>query len=50
MPRNIVRLPASSPEMVANAMFGGAKFNRLFICGTTSLYSIYVIANGPTPG
>ena len=50
VPRNIVRLPASSPEMVANAMFGGAKFNRLFICGTTSLYSIYVIANGPTPG
>jgi hypothetical protein len=36
VPRNILRFPASSPEMVANAIFGGAKFNRLFICGTTS--------------
>jgi gluconolactonase len=34
------------PEMVANLTFGGAKLNRLFICGTTSLYSIYVTANG----
>jgi gluconolactonase len=34
------------PEMVANLTFGGAKLNRLFICGTTSLYSIYVTASG----
>lgn len=34
------------PEMVANVTFGGAKRNRLFICGTTSLYSIYVTTNG----
>jgi gluconolactonase len=34
------------PEMVANVTFGGVKLNRLFICGTTSLYSIYVTANG----
>ena len=34
------------PEMVANVTFGGAKLNRLFICGTTSLYSIYLTANG----
>jgi gluconolactonase len=38
------------PEMVANVTFGGAKLNRLFICGTTSLYSIYVTANGSRPG
>ena len=38
------------PEMVANVTFGGAKLNRLFICGTTSLYSIYVTANGSKPG
>jgi gluconolactonase len=34
------------PEVVANCTFGGAKKNRLFICGTTSLYSIFVNANG----
>jgi gluconolactonase len=38
------------PEMVANVAFGGAKLNRLFICGTTSLYSIYVTANGSRLG
>jgi len=30
------------PEAVANVCFGGAKLNRLFICGTTSLYSVYL--------
>ncbi|WP_298839589.1 SMP-30/gluconolactonase/LRE family protein [uncultured Roseobacter sp.] len=34
------------PEMVANVCFGGPKLNRLFICGTTSLYSIYLNVNG----
>ncbi len=34
------------PEFVANVTFGGIKRNRLFICGTTSLYSVYVTANG----
>ena len=34
------------PEVVANVCFGGPKRNRLFICGTTSLYSIYVNAAG----
>jgi len=38
------------PELVANVTFGGAKLNRLFICGTTSLYSIYVTANGSKLG
>ena len=38
------------PEMVANVAFGGTKLNRLFICGTTSLYSIYVTANGSKLG
>ena len=38
------------PEMVANVTFGGAKLNRLFICGTTSLYSIYVTTNGSKLG
>jgi gluconolactonase len=37
-------------ELVANVTFGGAKLNRLFICGTTSLYSIYVTANGSKLG
>jgi gluconolactonase len=34
------------PELVANVTFGGTKLNRLFICGTTSLYSIYLTTNG----
>ena len=38
------------PEMVANVTFGGTKLNRLFICGTTSLYSMYVTANGSKLG
>ena len=34
------------PEVVANVCFGGLKRNRLFICGTTSLYAVYVMTNG----
>jgi gluconolactonase len=34
------------PELVANVCFGGAKKNRLFICGCTSLYSSYLAING----
>jgi putative copper resistance protein D len=30
------------PERCANLCFGGAKRNRLFICGTTSLYAVYL--------
>ncbi len=34
------------PELVANLCFGGPRLNRLFICGTTSLYSVYLAING----
>jgi gluconolactonase len=34
------------PEVVANVCFGGPKRNRLFICGTTSLYSIFLATSG----
>jgi gluconolactonase len=34
------------PELVSNVAFGGARLNRLFICGTTSLYSAYLAING----
>jgi gluconolactonase len=34
------------PEVVANVCFGGPKRTRLYICGTTSLYSIYLNAQG----
>ncbi|MGH6926270.1 MAG: SMP-30/gluconolactonase/LRE family protein [Propylenella sp.] len=34
------------PEVVSNVAFGGARRNRLFITATTSLYSVYVFANG----
>jgi gluconolactonase len=30
------------PEPVANVCFGGPKRNRLFICATTSLYSVFL--------
>jgi gluconolactonase len=31
-----------TPEVVANVAFGGAKRNRLFMAGSTSLYAVYV--------
>lgn len=34
------------PETVANVCFGGEKRNRLYICGTTSLYATFVATNG----
>lgn len=34
------------PEIVSNVTFGAAKRNRLFICGTTSIYSLYLAVNG----
>jgi gluconolactonase len=34
------------PENVSNVTFGGAKLNRLFITATTSLYAVYLTANG----
>ncbi len=37
------------PEMVGNVCFGGPKLNRLFICGTTSLYSAFLNVNGVSP-
>ena len=38
------------PELVANVTFGGTKLNRLFICGTTSLYSLYTTVTGSKLG
>ncbi|PZU93050.1 MAG: gluconolactonase [Chelatococcus sp.] len=39
------------PEIVANVCWGGPKLNRLFICGTTSLYAVMTHTNGATrPG
>ena len=35
-----------TPEVVANLCFGGVKRNRLFMCGSTSIYSMYVNAVG----
>jgi gluconolactonase len=34
------------PEIVANICFGGEKRNRLLICATTSLYSVYLNTTG----
>ena len=34
------------PQTVANVCFGGPKLNRLYICATQSLYSVYLNAHG----
>ncbi len=34
------------PEVVANVTFGGLKRNRLYVCGTTSLYAVSLPVNG----
>ena len=34
------------PEVVANVCFGGAKMNRLFITGTTTLYATFLNISG----
>jgi gluconolactonase len=36
------------PERCANLCFGGRHRNRLFMCGSTSLYSLYVNTQGAT--
>jgi gluconolactonase len=38
------------PEIVGNVTFGGAMRNRLFICATSSIYSIYLYTRGCTIG
>jgi len=38
------------PEIVANVTFGGPKRNRMYICGTTSLYSVLLMTNGSKLG
>jgi gluconolactonase len=34
------------PQTVANVVFGGPKRNRLFVCCTFAVYSVYVAATG----
>ena len=34
------------PEIVANLTFGGPQRNQIFMCGTSSLYSIRVTVRG----
>lgn len=34
------------PEVVSNVCFGGLKRNQLFICATTSLYTVHLHVNG----
>jgi len=37
------------PEVCANIAFGGPKRNRLFMCGSQSLYALYVNTQGAAP-
>ena len=38
------------PERCANLCFGGRHRNRLFMCGSTSLYSLFVNTQGVSGG
>lgn len=38
------------PERCANLCFGGRHRNRLFMCGSTSIYSLYVNTQGASGG
>jgi gluconolactonase len=38
-----------TPEVVANLCFGGPKRNRLFICGSQSLYALFTATQGAAP-
>jgi len=38
------------PEIVGNLTFGGPRRNRLFICGSSSIYSVFVFASGLAMG
>jgi gluconolactonase len=38
------------PERCANLCFGGRQRNRLFMCGSTSVYSLYVNTQGASGG
>ncbi|MDL2401667.1 SMP-30/gluconolactonase/LRE family protein [Rhizobium mayense] len=38
------------PEIVGNLTFGGRHRNRLFICGTSSIYSVFVFTSGLAMG
>jgi gluconolactonase len=38
------------PERCANLCFGGRHRNRLFMCGSTSMYSLFVNTQGATGG
>ena len=37
-------------EVISNYLFGGHKRNRLFMCGSTSIYSLYVNTQGAAGG
>lgn len=38
------------PEVTGNVCFGGPKRNRLYVCGTTSLYAVYLNTEGCSLG
>ena len=41
---------STRPEVIANLVLRGAKRNRLFMCGSTSIYALYVNAQGHALG
>jgi gluconolactonase len=45
-PSGVVLGRLKTPDVVANVEFGGPRRNRLFICATQSVHSIYLAVNG----
>lgn len=45
-PDGVALATLHTPEAIANLCFGGVKRNRLFMAGSTSIYSVYVNAVG----
>jgi|GEM_PF-2459721 len=48
--KRLGRIRIWNPEAVANLCFGSPKSNRLFICGTTSLYAAYLTTRAAPRG
>ena len=44
------RVQIDLPARCANQCFGGTCRNRLFMCGSTAMYSLYVNAQGVAGG
>ena len=45
-----LRVQSCRSDVLTNVCFGGVKRNRLFMCGSTSMFSLYVNTQGVAGG